>query len=682
MKPHPLACGLLFVLASAVPGGLAGGAEPGSARRRASTPVQADGAAASSNPQGIDESLLFADIPMVISVVKHLQKASDAPASVEVITSRDIERFGFRTLAEALQSLPGIYVDYDRNYAYVGVRGFLRQGDFNARLQILLNGHAMADTSYDYTPVGEDLGIDITMVDRIEVVYGPGSALYGSNALFATINIITKAPDSVRGTRLDLEGGSFGRWRGQVRHGRKIAGWETLVSTRLLDVRGHNLYFPEYDALGLSGGTTEGTDFEKSYGAYGRAERGPLSIQAFGVYREKGIPTTSFGTVFDDDANRTTDTHWFLDMQYSRKLGEATNLTLRGAYDDIRYWATYRYDVGGGVLTDNIDTSDNRSLSQDAQLDWTVSKLHRLTFGESFTRNFDVRLENHDDTPYFSYADVRAAFNEFSVYAQHEFWPGRGWHLTNEIRHDNYPAFGTAFSPRSAIVYAPAEHWRVKLMGGRAFRAPNAYELFYDAVEIDPALSLDPEVVTSYELGFESRLTSRLDLRLAGYRNRIRDLITLVDIAPGVTQFTNLEHALTYGGEMMLRARFLNGTSGYLSYSYMRGEDGSGAPLTDYPPQSWKAGVSLPMAGDRWRVSADMRYYDGRLTLAGTRSPDIFVTNLTLLAPLLHRNTRLSASIYNLLDRDYGLPARAEHADLELIPQDGRSLSLRLITVF
>jgi iron complex outermembrane receptor protein len=681
MKPHPLACGLLFVLASAVPG-LAGGAEPGSARRRASTPVQADGAAASSNPQGIDESLPSADIPMVISVVKHAQRAGDAPASVEVITSGDIERYGFRTLAEALQSLPGMYVDYDRNYAYVGVRGFLRQGDFNARLQMLLNGHAMADTSYDYTPVGEDLGIDMTMVDRIEVVYGPGSALYGSNALFATINIITKAPDSVRGTRLDLEGGSFGRWRGHLRHGRKIAGWETLVSTRLLDVRGHNLYFPEYDALGLSGGTTRGTDFEKSYGTYGRAERGPLSIQAFGVYREKGIPTASFGTVFDDDANRTTDTHWFLDMQYRRKLGETTNFTLRGAYDDIRYWATYRYDVGGGVLVDNIDTSVNRSLSQDVQLDWTASKRHRLTFGESFTRNFDVRLENHDDTPYFSYADLRVAFNELSVYAQHEFSPGRGWHLTNEVRHDNYPAFGAAFSPRSAIVYAPGERWRVKLVGGRAFRAPNAYELFYDAVDIDPALSLDPEVVTSYELGLESRLTSRLNLRLAGYRNRIRDLITLVDIAPGVTQFTNLEQALTYGGEVMLRARFLNGTSGYLSYSYMRGEDGSGAPLTDYPPQSWKAGVSLPMAGDRWRVSADMRYYDGQLTLAGARSPDIFVTNLTLLAPFLHRNTRLSASIYNLLDRDYGLPARAEHADLALIPQDGRSLSLRLVAVF
>jgi outer membrane receptor protein involved in Fe transport len=88
------------------------------------------------------------------------------------------------------------------------------------------------------------------------------------------------------------------------------------------------------------------------------------------------------------------------------------------------------------------------------------------------------------------------------------------------------------------------------------------------------------------------------------------------------------------------------------------------------------------MAGDRWRVSADMRYYDGQLTLAGARSPDIFVTNLTLLAPFLHRNTRLSASIYNLLDRDYGLPARAEHADLALIPQDGRSLSLRLVAVF
>jgi len=685
MRSRSLACGLLLLLVSTRPGAGSEAGEPGPIAGTAltSAPEGASVRASAAAPrQGIDALLPFAGTATVVSAAKHLQKTSDAPASVEVITARDIERFGFRTLAEALQSLPGMYVNYDRNYAYVGVRGFLRQGDFNSRLQLLLNGHPMSDTSFDYAPVGEDLGIDMTMVDRIEVVYGPGSALYGSNALFATINLITKDPGGVQGTEFDLEGASFGRWRGQVRHGGEIAGWKTSASARLLDVRGHELYFPEYDALGLNGGITRGTDFEKSYGFYSRSERGPLSMQAFGVYRDKGIPTASFGTVFDDDTNRTMDAHWFLDMQYRKKLGEAMILTLRGAYDDIRYWATYRYDVGGGVLVDNIDSSDNRFLSQEAQLDWTLSGRHRLTFGQVFARNFRVHLENHDDTPYVSYADVREAFYRFSTYVQHEYAPLRGWHLTNGILYDDFSSFGGAFSPRSAIVYSPSEHLQVKLMAGRAFRSPNVYELFYDAVDIDPALSLDPEVVTSYELGFESCVGPRLNLRLAAYRNRIRDLITLVDIAPGVTQFTNLEHALTYGGEMVLRAHFLDGTSGYLSYSYMRGEDGSGAQLTDYPPHSWKAGVSLPVAGDRWRVSADMLYYDGRLMLAGTRGPDIFVTNLTLLAPLFKKNARLSASIYNLFDRKYGLPAREEHANLELIPQDGRSLSLRLVMAF
>ncbi|MEE9219660.1 MAG: TonB-dependent receptor [Acidobacteriota bacterium] len=626
----------------------------------------------------VSEMLIFEDIP-IVTASRRMEKASEAPATVAVITAEEIERYGYRTLAEALQTLPGIYVNEDRNYTYIGVRGFAREGDYNSRIQMQLNGHPLADVNFDYVPAGEDLGIDMSTIDRIEIVYGPGSALYGSNALFATINIITREPKGYRSSEVDLEGGSFGRGKAALRMGGQVAGWNLGGGLSVLNVNGDDLFFPEFESMGLNGGVAENTDFENSYQVHARAERGPFSIQAYGVYRQKGIPTGAYDTVFNDDATRTTETHWFLDMKYTKNLSEKLDLTLRAAYDDLRYWGTYRYDDGFGGVVDNIDIARDRWIMQEAQLDYKISERNHLTFGQGFQRNLEVRQENFDEDPFFSYTDVDQTFNEYSAYAQHLYSPGSGWHLTTGLRYDDYSSFGSAVSPRFAVVYAPRESWSAKLMAGRAFRAPNSFELFYEDsfTQVAP-LELDPEVMTSYELSIESLVVSRFKWRLALYRNRVSDLISLVEISPGWFQFTNLDKTSTHGGEVGVRARFMNGASGYLSYGYVRSEDSSNNELTNYSPHSAKAGISLPFRNQRWWVSANMQFYDDRLLLDGTRGPDVFLTNVTVLAPLFSKNARLSATIYNLFDRDYGWPAREEHAPLVLIPQDGRTFALRV----
>jgi len=641
-------------------------------------------AAADPPPSGVavSEELVFEDIPEVITASRHEQKASEAPASVAIITAADIERYGYRTLAEVLQSVPGIYINYDRNYTYIGVRGFARPGDYNSRVQVQIDGHPMNDNVWDQAFVGEDLGVDMSNVDRVEVVYGPGSALYGSNAVFATINVITRRPASARDTELALEGGGLGRGKVRLSHGGEAGGWNYAGSAGVLNVGGGNVYFPEYDALGQNGGFAEQTDYEKASQVYGKLEKGDLSVQAMSVYRIKGIPTGAFFTLFNDDASRTSDVRSFLDMEYRRSLREGIDLTVHGAYDEYRYWGTYRYDAGGGVLVDNIDQSTGRWVSQEAQIDYRPSPRHHLTLGQSFVRNLDAHLENHDEDPRVVYNDVSRAFSEYSVYVQHEYVPTRAWRLTSGVRYDDYSTFGSALSPRLALVYGPAESWRLKLLAGRAFRAPGVYELFSNDPTFIPAASLDPEVVASYEMAYEARLGARFDLRSSLYQDRVSDLISLTSVGLGISQFQNLDRAVTRGGEIQVRAHFADGANGYLSYAYMKAEDGDGQKLTNYPPQSIKAGVSVPFGQDRWRLSANLQYYEERLTLAGTQSPDVFLTNVTLVAPLFHRNARLSASVFNLFDRNYGLPASTEHQDLVLIPQDGRSFVVRALWKF
>src|SRR6266496_2474838 len=135
----------------------------------------------------------------VYSASKHLQAAGDAPSSVTVITAEEIQEHGYRTLADVLRSVRGFFVTYDRNYTSVGVRGFARPGDYNTRVLLLVDGHRLNDNIYDEAMIGTEFPIDIDLIQRIEIIRGPVSSLYGSNALFAVINIITRRGQDLKG---------------------------------------------------------------------------------------------------------------------------------------------------------------------------------------------------------------------------------------------------------------------------------------------------------------------------------------------------------------------------------------------------------------------------------------------------------------------------------------------------
>lgn len=156
------------------------------------------------------------------TAAKYEQTVMEAAASVAIITSEDIDRFGWLTLSEVLNSLQGFFISNDRNYEYSGVRGFGRPTDYNNRVLVQINGHSINENVYESTPVGTDLSLDLNSVQRIEVVFGPGSALYGTGAMFAVVNVITKKGDEIDGFHLSAETGSFGRLRTSLSLGKRF----------------------------------------------------------------------------------------------------------------------------------------------------------------------------------------------------------------------------------------------------------------------------------------------------------------------------------------------------------------------------------------------------------------------------------------------------------------------------
>ncbi len=156
-----------------------------------------------------EEEFLFADIPVVFAAAKFEQKITEAPAFVSIITADEIKQYGYSNLSEALRGIAGCYISYNRSYEQLGVRGYCLPGDTMSRVLILINGLPINDPFAGSGLTGNELCINIDSVKRIEVVKGPGSALFGSYAFFCVINIVTKDGLDVNGLEINGRYGSY-----------------------------------------------------------------------------------------------------------------------------------------------------------------------------------------------------------------------------------------------------------------------------------------------------------------------------------------------------------------------------------------------------------------------------------------------------------------------------------------
>jgi iron complex outermembrane receptor protein len=631
-------------------------------------------------PTAGEELIVFQEIPSVFGASRYDQKVTEAPSSVTIITADEIKRLGARTLADVLRRVNGFFVTYDRNYNYLGFRGFNRPGDFNSKVLLLVDNHRLNDNIYDQAGLGTESLIDVDLVDRIEIVRGPSSSLYGTNAFFGVINVITKRGRDIQGTELSAEAGTHSSYRGRVTYGNKFAnGVELLLSGSYYDSEGDDhLFYPEFDDPATNFGVAEDADDDAFPSGFAKLSYRGLSFQAGTVSREKGIPTASYGTAFNTDETRSTDARTFMNLNFQRHLANDVEVMARLYYDHFYYQGDYLYDVPSLVL--NRDKSTSEWWGAEIKVDKVLQEDHKITGGLEFSDSFRQDLKNADVSPGTSYLDVGETSQNWAVFLQDEFTIRDGLLLNAGVRYDEYDSFGGTINPRLALIFN-IEKTTLKALYGQAFRAPNAYERFYIGTGFKASEDLDPETIRTYELVAERNIGRRLRASAATYYYRIDSLISQeTDPSDGLLVFRNGNDIGARGleVELDLEGHWPLGLDGRLSYAIQKTEDLEvNERLTNSPQHIAKLNLILPIVPRKLFMGLDLQYLSSRSTLAGNTADGFMTTNLTIFSHRVFRGLELSGTVYNLFDQEYGDPGSGEHVQ-DIIEQDGRTFWLKL----
>ncbi len=648
------------------------------------SPVAADDA-----PVQHREMVLFQE-PSVSAAARHVQLARDAPARVTVITRADIDRFGYRTLAEALRSVVGFHGSSDRNYDHIGLRGFLRPNDSNDRILLLVNGHAYNNDIFQQAYVGQDFGIDLEAVDHIEVIRGPGSALYGGNAFFAVINVVTSTGRDTPGVHLLAETGSFWRKRGQASAGYVTEGGaDVFASGSVLDVDGpERLFYPAYAGSAPSFGVAHDAAAEQALKFFATARSNGFFLQAGTDRREQHIPTGAYGTTFDDSATKTVDARHFAEAAYETELAGQTEVTGRVFYDGMEYHGTYVYGAGPTRLK-NEDIARSHWLGAATQARREIFLGNAVTVGAEYTYHPHAVQQNFDVPTGQSYLHDTRSFSTVGVYLQDEWQVFRDVTLVAGLRYDRYYGRLQQVSPRGAVVWDATRRTTVKLLVGQAFRPPNLYEQYYaypsTGIQSLANPDLHAERITTYEVNLEQRLWNLAEATLAAYHYDIRDLIEQVPVqrpffAGRTLQFRNVGSAVANGAEIEFRVPLPRGGFVRAAYSLQDARDQDDHVLSNSPKHLGNAELWMPIG---WRLEGAVEFLvvGPRRTLAGRHleTARILNVNLTYRTPI--ERLKLDAGIYNLFDQTYPDPAGPEHRQ-DRIPQDGLTFRVQVRYAF
>ncbi|MGZ2371674.1 TonB-dependent receptor plug domain-containing protein [Ancylomarina sp. YFZ004] len=608
----------------------------------------------------------------VVTASKYEQSLSEAPSSITIVTSDDIRDYGYNTLDEALNSQKGFYISNDRNYSYIGTRGFGRSGDYNNRSKLLINGHTLNENVFGSASFGSALSFNMDLIDRIEIVRGPGSSMYGSGAMLSVINIITKKGHDIDGLDIKTTLGSYNKKEASALWGKTLEnGIDIVISGIAGQTDGPDLYFEDLDTPETNHGISNGLDWEKLYGLYSEISKGNLTIKASLSNRRKGIPTGAWETDLIN-TSKSLDLRYYFDLQYKKEFNKKLSFLLRSYYDSDNYKGKYSYES-----YKSYDKSNSNWLGTEAQFIYNINKKNKFSGGVGYKYNSEASYKEWDLDE--TYMDKNKPYSEFSIYVQDEYKVLPNLRLTAGLRFD-YHSFGTnSFSPRLAAIYNITKKSTLKLLYCEAYRTPSFYETQYEENGYLKANSnIDPERIRTTEVVWEYNPLNNLFISTALYQYKMRKLIDqTLDEEDGLVYFQNIGRVSGKGLEFEIKYKPQNKTTLFVNGALQKSIDSnSKTKLTNSPKLLLKAGV-IQSVTDLFTISPECFFESKRKTIYKTSTDPFFLANLNIRSKMLFNHVMVNFKIRNIFDTEYAYPGGYEHAQHSII-QNGRNFSFGL----
>ncbi|MFO0678014.1 MAG: TonB-dependent receptor [Polyangiaceae bacterium] len=665
--------------------------------------------------------VVLTQLEEVTAASRTSESVEDAPASVSIITQGELRAMGYPTIADAVRGIRGVFLSDDRSYASVGFRGFGRPGDYGNRVLVTIDGQPTNDNYIWSSYVGYDGRVDIDDVERIEVVRGPGSVLYGTGAFFGVINLVTRNRNAPTHGEVAVGAAEHGvgraRATAQVRFSPEAGFWASAAAAHS---SGRDFFFPEYasdpsdpvaprDANGRpTDGNARGLDGFDAATVSGRGWYKDLTLQWMVTSRKKTLPHAEYDTVFGDSRFHFVDTRAMSELRWEPSVGKNVKLLTRvhGNYYQFDGLSPYR-PIDGGPAT---ETYKGLWGGLEQRVVWTPSNVLRLTLGgeaiyHAMTKQFgadDARFLPTTDPGYAaSYLSRDDPFTVLAGYAVGDIQPSAKTKISAGARADYYSTFGLSLNPRLAFIVKPYAEGNVKLLFGKAFRAPSVYELYYVAATQvatdDPrpgvGKKLLPEEIYSGEVEFTHRFSPTLTATAAAYGNYVTNLVVLSDIpdpndaTATLNQYQNSpSNIVTAGGELEVRREWREGWMAGATYSFQRSTYvGSGAAglreVPNSPEHMASVRGAVPIVARLVVLSTRVSFegprwdrYDRVSDVEAQQRTDPGVNwDLVLSGEAERLRVRYNLGLYNLMDYRYATPVSREFRQRSIV-QAGRTV--------
>lgn len=489
------------------------------------------------------------DEPVVTTATQSAETATTAPATSTTITAEDLRRFGIESLDQALDFLAlGVFTSDPLHQVDIGARGVTVTQDQGNHFLLLVDGHMMNEPLFGSARFGRGAGIPIEIIDHIEVILGPGSVLYGSNAMLGVINVVTKR-------QKDFHGGHvIGEWQpGKSVRGAIGAGYEFPLFGRRWElttqIEGYSqsgpafTLGPQYTGIdpvdgkperfsrdpnahtGVWGGVADQSYWSKIPAGLLRLSSGPFELEVLASSYKRAWPYFDIRT--RDNGNFNDPDAWELDrslrfdLKWRRVLSPIVSMSARLYADSFEYERQGIDSRAGGCLYPGQVTCVNVTrgysrwggLELQSSFDWltdgTLVSLLGVDARHLWVAHQHDVFSDPARLPLDSSTEViHESEDVLGAYMQHEWRPKKWIALNGGVRLDEAERYRPVFSPRLALVLMPWRGGALKGVYAEAFRAPSWYDRAASSPTLLPSDNLLPERVKSIQGSIEQKFAT------------------------------------------------------------------------------------------------------------------------------------------------------------------------------